>query len=164
MPHTLQITTPTDRELTMTRVFDAPRDLVWEALTKPELLKRWLGVHNGWVFETCELDLRVGGKYRYVWRSPTGYAMGMGGEYLEIVPREKIVSTEVFDDAWYEGKAVGTLTLTERNGQTTMSTVVKYDTKDIRDAVLKSPMESGVVAAYDTLEGLLPTLAVNAGE
>ena len=158
MPHTLQITTPTDRELTMTRVFDAPRELVWEALTKPELLKRWLGVHNGWVFETCELDLRVGGRYRYVWRSPTGYAMGMGGEYLEIVPREKIVSTEKFDDAWYEGKAVGTLTLTERNGQTTMSTVVKYDTKEIRDAVLKSPMETGVVAAYNTLDGLLASL------
>jgi len=154
-----------DRELVMTRAFAAPRQAVFDAYTRPELLRRWLGQMPGWSWVTCEVDLRVGGSYRWEWKQEaTGYVMGMGGEYLEIVPREKIVSTEVFDDAWYEGKAVGTLTLTERNGQTTMSTVVKYDTKEIRDAVLKSPMETGVAAAYDTLDGLLMTLPARVAE
>ena len=81
----LQITTPSDRENAMTRVFDAPRNLVWDALTKPELLKRWLGVRGGWRLDVCEIDLKVGGKYRYVWRGAKGAEMGMGGVYREIV-------------------------------------------------------------------------------
>lgn len=160
MPHSLAITTPSDRELAMTRVFDAPKALVWEALTRPELLTRWLGVHNGWVFAVCEIDLRVGGRYRYVWRNPGGHEMGMGGEYLEIVPLERIVSTERFDQAWYEGSAVGTVTLAERDGRTTMTTTVRYESRAVRDAVLASPMETGVASAYDTLDAVLASMPV----
>src|ERR1700716_4401588 len=90
----LQVTTPSDREIAMTRVFDAPRSLVFDAFTKPELLKRWLGVLGGWTFAVCEVDLKVGGKYRYVWRGKDGREMGMGGVYREIVRPERIVSTE----------------------------------------------------------------------
>src|SRR6267143_1460851 len=94
----LQITTPTDREIAMTRVFDAPRRLVYDALTRPELVKRWLGVFGGWSLDVCEIDLKVGGKYRYVWCNADGREMGMGGVYREIVPNERIVNTEKFDD------------------------------------------------------------------
>src|ERR1044071_1680068 len=105
----LQITTPSDREIAMTRVFNAPRRMVFEALTKPELVKRWLLGPPGWSMPVCEIDLRVGGKYRYVWRRDSdGTDMGMGGVYREIVAPERIVATEKFDQSWYSGDAVGT--------------------------------------------------------
>ncbi len=151
----LQVTLPSDREIAMTRVFDAPRRLVYDAVTKPELVRRWLGVFGGHAMEVCEIDLRVGGNYRYVWRLPDGAKMGMGGVYREIVPQERIVSTELFDEPWYPGEAVGTLTLAEEDGKTTMTTVVRYASKDARDGVLKSGMEGGVAASYDTLDGVL---------
>lgn len=152
----LTITTPSDREIVMTRVFDAPRPLVWEAHTKPELVKRWLGVFGDWTLDVCELDLRPGGKGRYVWKNgKNGQEMGMTMTYREIVAPERIVSTEKFDDAWYEGEAVGTLTLVEKDGRTTLTSTVLYDTKEIRDAVLASPMETGVAASYDVLADLL---------
>jgi uncharacterized protein YndB with AHSA1/START domain len=156
---TLQVTTPSDREIRLTRVFDAPRDLVFEALTQPELVRRWLGALEGWTFEVCEIDARVGGHYRYLWRHADGAELGMRGEYLEVVRPERIVSTEVFDQSWYEGKAVGTAVLTEREGKTTLSTTIRYDSKEIRDAVLRSPMESGVAQGYDRLEELLAARA-----
>src|SRR6478752_2284371 len=99
----LEITLPSDREIEMTRRFDAPRALVFDAYTRPELLRRWLGVFGGWSFATCEVDLRVGGSYRYVWRHVDGMEMGMGGVYREVVRPERVVSTEKFDHAWYEG-------------------------------------------------------------
>jgi uncharacterized protein YndB with AHSA1/START domain len=151
----LQVTTPSDREIAMTRVFDAPRSLVFDAFTKPELLKRWLGVRGGWTFAVCEVDLRVGGAYRYVWRGPNGQEMGMGGVFREIVRPERIVSTEKFDDAWYEGDAVDTITFVERNGKTTATTTVLYASNAARDGVLKSPMDKGVAEGYDQLDTLL---------
>jgi uncharacterized protein YndB with AHSA1/START domain len=151
----LEVTLPSDREIAMTRVFDAPRRLVYDAVTKPELVKRWLGVFGGHVMEVCEIDLRVGGAYRYVWRNRDGSTMAMGGVYTRIVPQERIDSTEVFDDPWYEGQGLGTLTLSEKDGRTTMRTVVLYDSKEIRDGILKSGMEGGVAASYDGLEGIL---------
>ena len=151
----LEITLPSDREIAMTRVFDAPRRLVYDAVTKPELVKRWLGVFGGHALEVCEIDLRVGGKYRYVWSNRDGSTMGMGGIYTRIVPLERIDSTEVFDDPWYEGEGLGSLTLSEKEGRTTMRTVVLYDSKEIRDGVLKSGMESGVSASYDGLDRIL---------
>ncbi|HEU4829382.1 MAG TPA: SRPBCC family protein [Gemmatimonadales bacterium] len=143
----------------MTRVFDAPRELVFEALTRPELVRRWLGALEGWTFEICEIDARKGGSYRYLWRHADGSELGMRGVYLEVTPPERIVSTEVFDQAWYEGDAVGTATLTERDGKTTLSTTIRYGSKEIRDAVLRSPMESGVSQGYDRLEELLAARA-----
>jgi len=156
---TLKVTTPTDREIAMTRVFDAPRRLVFEAYTRPELLKRWLGVHAGWSLAVCEIDLRVGGAYRYVWRGPDGAEMGMGGVYREIVRNERIVATEKFDQSWYPGEAVGTVVLLEQGGRTTLTMTVRYQSQEVRDMVLKTPMASGVEAGFNKLAELLPTMA-----
>jgi len=151
----LQITAPSEREIAMTRTFDAPRTMVFDAWTKPELLKRWLGVFGNWTFAVCEVDLKVGGKYRYVWRGAEGKEMGMGGVFREIVRPERIVCTEQFDDPWYEGEAVDTTTFVEKGGKTTVTTTVLYASKKIRDAVLKSPMETGVAKSYDKLAEVL---------
>ncbi len=155
MKNTLKVIAHGDREIVMTRAFDAPRTLVFEAMTKPELLKRWFGVIGGWSLEICEVDLRVGGKYRYLWRGPDGSRMGMRGVYREIIVPKRIVSTETFDDSWYPGSAVGTLILEEHVGRTMMTNTVLYDSREARDAVLKSPMEKGVGAGYDKLDELL---------
>jgi uncharacterized protein YndB with AHSA1/START domain len=152
---TLQVTTPSEREIVMTRVFDAPRSLVFDAWTKPELLKRWLGVRNGWSFAVCEVDLRVGGAYRYVWRGPDGAEMAMGGVYREIAAPERLVATEKFDDPWYPGEALDTIVLVEHDGKTTATTTVLYESQEIRDAVLESGMARGVAESYDMLDELL---------
>ncbi len=153
---TLKLTTPGDREIVMTRVFDAPRRLVFQAFTKPDLVKRWLLGPDGWSMPACEIDLRVGGKYRYVWRrDKDGSEMGMGGVYREIVVPERIVATEKFDEAWYPGEAVGTLLLIEEGGKTSVTQTVLYESREVRDAVLKSRMEKGVAASYDRLAELL---------
>jgi len=153
---TLKLTTPSDREIAMTRVFDAPRQLVFDAHTKPDLVRQWLLGPPGWSMPVCEIDLRVGGKYRYVWRHDRdGTEMGMGGVYREIVPPERIVNTEKFDEAWYPGEAVDTLVLVEQRGKTTLTLTVRYESWEARDAVLKSGMESGVAASYDRLAELL---------
>src|SRR5271169_1288458 len=110
---TLQLTTPTDREIAMTRVFDAPLGLVFEALTKPELIKQWLLGPPGWTMPVCEMDLRVGGSYRFVWSGPGGVEMGLGGVFREIAPPHRFVATERFDQAWYPGEALVTNALVE---------------------------------------------------
>lgn len=155
---TLQLTTPSDREILATRVFNAPRRLVFDAFTKPELLKRWFVGPDGWSLEVCEVDLRVGGAYRYVWRHPNGMEMGMGGVHREVIPPEKIVCTQLFDQDWTGGEAVGTMVLTELDGKTTLRNTVLYVSREVRDAVLKSPMEKGMAAGYDRLEAVLPVL------
>src|SRR2546430_2543642 len=142
---TLQLTTPGERDLVMTRSFDAPRTLVFDAHTKPELVRRWLLGPPGWSMPVCEIDLRVGGKYRYVWQHDRdGTKMGMGGVYREIKAPERIVNTEKFDEAWYPGEAVGTLVLVEQGGTTTLTHTMRYESRAARDAVIKSNMESGV--------------------
>ena len=153
---TLKVTTPSPREVVLTRVFDAPRDLVFEALTRPELLKRWFGPH-GWNLVVCEVDLRVGGAWRYVLEGPDGRSMGMGGEYREIVPGERTVHTEAMDD--YPGDSVVTVVLTEHDGRTTMTGTVLYDSQETRDAVVESGMEHGAAETYDRLADLLPSLS-----
>ena len=155
---TFKISTRGDRELVMTREFDAPRHLVFDAFTKPELVRRWLLGPDGWSMPVCEIDLRVGGSYRYVWRHASGNEMGMGGVFREIVPPERIVSTEKFDHAWYPGEAVGTIVLTEHAGKTTLTQIVAYQSAEALQEVLKSPMESGVAAGYNRLEEILATL------
>jgi uncharacterized protein YndB with AHSA1/START domain len=133
--------------------------LVFDAFTKPELVKQWLLGPPGWSMPVCEIDLKVGGAYRYVWRRDAdGIEMGMGGIYREIVPHERIVSTEVFDKAWYPGQAVGTIILSEQRGITTITQTVLYETREARDGVLKSEMESGVTASYDRLATLVASL------
>ena len=164
-PANLQLTLRGDREIVMTRVFDAPRRLVFDALTKPELVKQWLLGPPGWTMPVCEIDLRVGGTYRYVWRqSSDGTQMGMSGVYREIVPPERLVATERFDEAWYPGEAVGTLVLVEQGGKTTLTQTELYQSREARDAVLKSGMEQGVAASYDRLAELLPSLGTRGME
>ena len=149
----LEITTPSDREIMMTREFDAPRRLVFDAFTKPELVQRWLLGPPGWSMPVCEIDLRVGGRYRYVWRRDRdGTKMGMGGVYREIVAPERIVATERFDEAWYPGEAVGTTVLGEQGTRTTLTQTMLYESRDARDAVLKSDMEKGVATTRKLVE------------
>jgi uncharacterized protein YndB with AHSA1/START domain len=152
---TLQVTTPTEREIVLTRVFDAPRHLVYDAFTRPELLKRWFGPH-GWSLVVCEIDLRVGGAWRFVLRGPDGTDMGMRGVYRELVPGERSVHTEAFDD--YPGESVVTTVLTEHDGKTTLTATVLYESQEIRDAVVKSGMEHGAAESYDRLAELLPSI------
>lgn len=147
-----------EREIVMTRSFDAPRELVFAALTRPDLLQRWLTGPPGWKLEVCEIDLRVGGRYRYVWSHDNGSRMGMGGVYLEIVPGERLVNTERFDDPWYPGEGVGTAVLVEAGGRTTLTTTILYESREAREAVLQSPMESGVEFGYAQLEALLASM------
>ena len=158
----LTITAKGDQEIVFTREFSAPRQLVWDAHTKPELLKRWLGAFEGWSWAVCEIDLRVGGSYRWQWKGPEGAVMGMRGTYKEIAAPERLVNTEKFDESWYEGGATGTMVLTEKGGRTTMNTTMRYESRAARDGVLASDMESGMVAGYDKLEAQLPVFAKEA--
>ena len=153
---TLKVTTPSDREIVLTRVFDAPRQLVFDAISKPELLKRWFGPH-GHSLVVCEVDFRVGGAWRFVLEGPDGRNMGMSGVYQEIVPGERTVHTEAFDD--YPGDSVVTTVLTEHEGKTTLTGTVRYDSRETRDAVVESGMEHGAAETYDRLAELLPSLA-----
>jgi uncharacterized protein YndB with AHSA1/START domain len=156
---TLKITTPSDREIAMTRVFDAPRRLVYQAFTTPELVKQWLGVFGGWSLVTCDMDVRVGGKYRWEWSKPGVKTMGVSGVYREVVRPERLVATEQFDDPWYEGEGLTTVTFVEEAGKTTVIQTVGYISRDVRDSVLRSPMETGITASYDKLADLLKSLA-----
>jgi uncharacterized protein YndB with AHSA1/START domain len=154
---TLKVTTPTDREIVMTRVFDAPRSMVWEAFSKPELLKRWFGP-RGWSLAVCEVDLRVGGGFRFVMRGPDGRDMGMRGDYREIAPPERSVHMESFDD--YPGESQVTGVFVEQGGKTTLTVTVLYPSREVRDIVIKSGMEHGAAESYDKLAELLATSAV----
>jgi len=151
----LQLTTRGEREIVMTRVFDAPRTLVWEAFTKPELMQRWLLGPPGWSMPVCQLASKVGESYRYVWRGPKGEEMGMGGILKEFVPPERIVTTEKFDQPWYTGECVGTIELAELNGRTTLTQTLRYESREAREMVLKSGMEGGLGMSYDRLAELL---------
>ena len=139
----------------MTRVFDAPRSMVFDCWTKPALLKRWLFGPPGWEFAVCEIDLRVGGKYRFVWRKEPGIEMGMGGVYREVVVPERVVNTQLFDQDWTGGEAIGTLVLSENAGVTTAVNMLLYSSKAARDGALKSGMEEGMAAGYDRLAQVL---------
>ena len=155
----LRIIAHSEREVVMTRDFDAPRRLVFDALTKPELVKRWLGVRGGWSLVVCEIDLRVGGAYRYVWRKASAKIdMGMGGVFREVVAPERIVQTELFDEPWYPGDALNTTILTEKGGRTTLTCTMRYESEAARDAVLKSPMERGLAESYEKLDELLASI------
>lgn len=152
----LKITKGSDGEIKMTRTFDAPRARLWDALTTPELLQKWLLGPDGWTMPVCVFDLRPGGRYRYVWRSEKeGTEMGMGGVFREVTPQEQFVATEKFDNAWYPGDALVTNVFTEHAGKTTLTCTVRYETDEARDDVLASGMADGVAASYDRLDALL---------
>ena len=154
---TLMVSTPSDREILMTRVFNAPRRLVFQAWTTPELFSRWFGP-RGFTVPVCEMDLRPGGAWRCIMRSPDGVEMGMKGVYQEIVPYERLVSTEIYDDYEEYGASLNTLTLEEKDGVTTLTTRVLYPSMETRDAVIASGMEGGASQTLDRLEELLATM------
>jgi uncharacterized protein YndB with AHSA1/START domain len=152
---TLKVTTPTEREIVLTRVFDAPRHLVYDSFCKPELLKRWFGP-RGWSLTTCEVDFRVGGGFRFMLQGPDGRLMGMRGIYKEIDPPARSVHMESFDD--YPGESQVTAVFVEQGGKTTMTATVLYPSKEVRDIVIKTGMEHGAAESYDKLAELLATM------
>jgi uncharacterized protein YndB with AHSA1/START domain len=151
----LKVAPQGDREIVITRAFNAPAKLVFDAYTKPELLKRWLTGPPEWKLSVCEVDLRVGGKYRYEWSGPNDYKMGMGGTYREVVAAKRVVATERFDMAWYPGEALVTLVFDEKDGRTMLRVTLQYESAEARDGVMKSPMESGMGASFDKMAALL---------
>lgn len=154
-----QVSTPSDHEIAITREFNAPRTLVFEAFTTPAILKKWLFGPEGHSLETCEIDLRVGGKLRYVWRMPDGNEMGMSGEYREVSPPERIVHTELFDEDWTGGETFVTNEFTEHNGRTRVTITVQYSSREARDAALQTPMAEGMEMGYVRLEKMLTASA-----
>ena len=151
---TLTMTTPGDRDIVLTREFDAPRRLVFDAWTKPELLTRWYGA-RGWNLISCEVDLRVGGAWRFVSRGPDGLEMGQSGVYLLVQPPERLVFTEVFDDQSYAGECLITHEFSEHHARTTLTSTIRYATKEGRDIVLGYPMARGVAESFDRLTEIL---------
>jgi uncharacterized protein YndB with AHSA1/START domain len=145
-----KVTLPTDEQILITREFDAPRHLVYEAYTTPELVERWWSAKRG-VVTTCEIDLRVGGSWRYVMMADRGFEVGFHGEFREIVPNERIVSTEVFE-GMPDAAALDTVTFTEADGRTTLTILVEHARKEHRDAHVNSGMEDGLQDALDLLE------------
>jgi uncharacterized protein YndB with AHSA1/START domain len=157
---TLRVTTPSDREVMMVRVFDAPRRMVFDAFTECELLKRWFGP-RGWSLVECQSDFRPGGSYRFVLRGPNGERMGMRGAVREVTHPERVVHSESFDD--YPGESLVTTTFVEEREKTTVRIVVQYESKQIRDAVVASGMEHGAAESFDKLAEYLESAASTTG-
>ena len=154
----LSIVAQGDREIVITRAFNAPRPLVFAAMTKPELVSRWLGVFGDYVMSSCEIDLRVGGAYRYVWTGPDAFRLAVHGVYREIVAPERLVYTESFEESWYAGEALNTVLLTELAGRTLVKTTALFESQEGRDTALASDMEKGVAAGYDALDRVLASM------
>lgn len=157
MSHTskLEVTTPSDIEIQMTRRFDAPKQAVFDAWTRPELLKQWLCGPDGHTLAVCDVDLRVGGSLRYVWHSPKGNEMALSGEFKQVDPPNRLVHTELFDEDWTGGETLVTLQFDEDHGQTTLTMTVRYASKDARDGALQTPMAEGMEMCYARLEKIL---------
>ena len=152
--HTFTVTTPSDHEIRMTRLFDAPRELVFEAMTRPEHVKEWWGrLGEGYSVPVCEIDLRVGGAWRFVNRHPHGEA-AFHGEYLEIAPPGRLVFTEIFEE-FPDSVSVVKTEFTEESGKTRMTATVRYPSIEVRDAVIESGMSQGAAISYDRLEDLV---------
>jgi uncharacterized protein YndB with AHSA1/START domain len=147
---TATVTLPSDKQILITREFNAPKHLVYKAYTTPELVKRWWNAKRGEV-TTCEIDLRVGGTWRYVMVTEDGFEVAFHGEYREIVPNERIVTTEVYE-GMPEAEAVDTVTFAEADGRTTLAILVQHESKAHRDAHIESGMEAGLQDAMDLLE------------
>jgi uncharacterized protein YndB with AHSA1/START domain len=156
------LTLPTDEQILITRGFAAPKHLVYKAWTTPELVKRWWNAKRGEV-TLAEIDLRVGGKWRYVMIADGGFEVGFHGEYLELVPDERIVSTEVYEGlpegvSEEDGATVNTATFAEADGRTTLTLLIQATSKVSRDAIIDSGMEAGLQDALDLLEGVAISL------
>ena len=156
-PDSFEISAPGDREIRVTRLFNAPRALVFEAFTKPEVVRRWLLGPAGWTMPICEIDLKVGGAYRYVWRHEgNGSEIGLSGLFREIARPERLVATE--RTTWHAEEAIDTTMFAEEGSLTRMTLVVLFETTEARDAARRSGMEHGMAASYDRAEELLGAL------
>ncbi len=153
-----EFTTPTPTSIRVVRSFDAPVDLVWRAHTEPELLKQWMTGPPDHSLPVCEIDFRVGGKARYVWKNPQ-FEMGMTAEFKEIVEHERIVYTELYD-GWPEGASTVTTVFAAAGDQTITTVDIEYLTQDARDAAMQPGFKEGYEASYETLDKLLPQLRV----
>jgi uncharacterized protein YndB with AHSA1/START domain len=153
------VTLPSDREILITREFDGPRNLVYQAWTTPELVKRWWSGHRGKV-TSAEIDLRVGGRWRYVMVANGGFEVAFHGEYREIVPDERIVSTEVYElpEAPEAEGVLNVVTFTEADGRTTLTILVQAPSAEVRDAIMDSGMEVGMQEQMELLEQLASSL------
>ncbi len=151
----LEVTTPSDLEIRMTRTFNAPRELVFAAWTVPSLVKRWLLGPDGWSMPVCEIDLRVGGRYRFVWQQHDGRTMGLNGTYREIVSPERLVSKELFDEDWTGGETLASIVLSEEDRKTRLVETVVYASREARDGALKSGMADGIEAGFARLDEIL---------
>jgi uncharacterized protein YndB with AHSA1/START domain len=156
------VTLPSDTEILITREFDAPRQVVWHAYVTPELVSKWWPGERG-EMKICEIDLRVGGAWRFVMVASEGFEVGFHGEFHEIVPQERIVNTEIFEGAPEGGAALVTATFEEVDGRTTLSMRTRVDSREIRDMIVGSGMEGGVQEGMDILETLV-TEAARASE
>ena len=146
---TMTVTTPTDREIVVTRAFDAPRRLVFEAWTDPRHVPHWMLGPEGWTMPVCEIDLRPGGAWRFVWRRNDGSEMEMTGVYQEVVPHERLVATERWGGDWPE--TINTLLLSEEGGRTMMTNRILYPSTEARDAALQTGMSDGMSQSFDRL-------------
>ena len=160
MTNAVTITTPTDREIVITRTLNASRALVWDAMHKPEFLRRWMLGPPGWEMTVCENDVRVGGRFRNEWKSADGMIMAMTGVYGEVARPERIVRTETFETGCTPqmGEQIGTMVLTESAGRTTVTITSLFPSKEARDGMLASGMEHGMNASYARLDDLLVEL------
>ncbi len=147
---TVKATMQGDRDLVVTRTFDAPRHLVYKAWTTPKYLKEWMLGPEGWSMPVCEMDLRPGGAWHFVWRKDDGTEMEMRGVYKEVKPPERVVSTESWGGPWPE--TVNTLLLIEKDGKTTMTLTILYVSKEARDAALQTGMTKGMELSFQRLE------------
>ena len=154
---TARVTLPTDEQILITRQFDAPKHLVYKAWTTPELVKRWWNAKRGEV-TVAEIDLRVGGAWRSLMVTDDGFEVGFHGEYREIVPNERLVSTELYEGVPDSEPTLNTLTLTETDGRTTVTILVEAPSKEVRDAIIDSGMEAGMQDALDLLEEIAVSL------
>ncbi|MCK6483352.1 MAG: SRPBCC family protein [Phycisphaerae bacterium] len=168
-PAKLKVTTPNDLQIVMMRAFDAPRRLMWDAMTKPDLLRRWMFCPPGWAWAECEVDVRVGGRFRWAWNGPDGrLALSISGEHREVPPPARIVHTERMEmgpgagaggaaecGGGEPGGVLVTLELAEQGGQTQLTMTISCPTKHVRDAMLASGMEHGVEAGYQQLDAIL---------
>jgi uncharacterized protein YndB with AHSA1/START domain len=150
------ITTPSDREVVITREFDAPANLVFDALTKPDLLRRWYGP-TGWTLIVCEIDLKVAGAWHFVVQRPDGKKFGQLGVYQEIKRPQLIVNTETWDD-WDAGETLVTTSLHEHDGKTTFQSTILFPSQEVRDIVVKGGLEHGTTESYKKLDSLLSSL------
>ena len=150
-------TTPSELEFAMTRVFDAPRELVFEAFTSPEHVPHWMLGPDGWSMTVCEIDLRPGGTWRFAWRRDDGTELQLSGEYREIVPPERVVQTESWGGGWAE--TLNTLSFIEEDGRTTMTQTILYPSKAARDAALQTGMKDGASMSFDRLASYLESLS-----